>query len=462
MPDPLSIIGVLAVAMDGIERARKFTEAISGAPQAIAKLDNELKAISQLLRQVYSFVHQIHAADSSAQDSFIPHLQTALANCSNVASEVETLLRPYVKSTRDPKRSTWRRIAWTFKEQKTTGLEKDMATCKQTLNMAISFADLAVSSQSSRRVIKIERGVKQIQMNLGIDNVSVVDSDYAGSVDTAYRRNIMTSQWIMQTDTINEETTVEVQEEEYHETSHEDDGYFDALDREAPIKSSFPVLNTIETSRERSERSSGWAKWFNTTPTQPPVMQEKAGPASKIFQWKPAQTRPPVPPPPPARPTNFEDGQLIRKTKVSRAALESMRMRFSEEGNYVRLPERIDARTLQILRNKSLELCKNSNLWWTDPPSRPAVVSRDQKIPIPQVVSLSSVVPPSNRQNDGDQQGQTLRKTIVSRAALQHIGIYYSEDRDHVFLPQKLDAATVRNLRELSARLSGNPREWWT
>src|SRR5271163_4080690 len=97
MADPFSIIGVLAVAMNGIERATKFIDGISGAPRAIGRLDSELKAISQLLHQVNTFVHHIHAADSSAQDSFIPHLQAALANCRNVASDVETLLRPYVK-----------------------------------------------------------------------------------------------------------------------------------------------------------------------------------------------------------------------------------------------------------------------------------------------------------------------------------------------------------------------------
>jgi N-terminal domain on NACHT_NTPase and P-loop NTPases len=150
MADPFSIIGVLAVAMDGIERATKFIEGISGAPRAIAKLDSELKAISQLLRQVQSFIHQIHVADSSVQESFIPHLQTALVNCRNVALDIESLLRPYVKPTEDPRRSTWRRIVWTLKEQKTAGLEKDMAMCKQTLNMATSFATLYVDAQSTQ------------------------------------------------------------------------------------------------------------------------------------------------------------------------------------------------------------------------------------------------------------------------------------------------------------------------
>jgi hypothetical protein len=146
MADPLSIIGGTATAIHSIDRAIKFVNGISGAPRAIATLDGDLKAISQLLVQVNPFVYQIHAIDSSAQDSFIPHLQVALTNCGLVALDVETLLRPYVKPTTDPARSTWRRLRWTVNEKKTAGLEKDMVACKQTLNMAISLAGLYVVS----------------------------------------------------------------------------------------------------------------------------------------------------------------------------------------------------------------------------------------------------------------------------------------------------------------------------
>jgi hypothetical protein len=487
MADPFSIIGVLAVAMNGIERATKFIEGISGAPRAIERLESELKAIGQLLHQVHTFVHDIHVADSSAQDSFIPHLQTALANCRNVASDVETLLRPYVKATADAGRSTWRRFVWSFKEQKTAGLEKDMATCKQTLNMAISFADLyvdapstqnsrpltgtrAVNSKSSRRVMKIERGVKQIQMNLGIDNVSVVDSDYAGSVDTAFRRNIMTSQWIMQSSTVVEETTEELHQKEHFDSSHEDDVFFDASNGEALIEIAIPPSpqKTVEPARKRSNWSTAWTQRLNTTQTQPPVAQKTAESARKKFQWKSAlmpdgnaiQTRPPAPQPP-APPTTSGGGQRIRKTVVSREALQALKIKFSEEGEYVRLPDRIEAETLQLLRGTSRELCKNSKLWWADPPNKPAIVGRGQMLSS-QVVSSHRVAYSNRAPNDGVRKVHMLRKTIVSRSALQKMGISYLEDTKHVFLSQELDAATVRSLRDLSMELSPKPRGWWT
>jgi hypothetical protein len=268
----------------------------------------------------------------------------------------------------------------------------------------------------------------------------------------------------MQTGTVNEEATEELQGKEYHELSEEDDVFFDASEREAPIKNNTPpptMQKTVESARERSNWGTAWMQVFNTRQTQSLVTQEKTGPASKIFQWKLAQTQASAPQPP-APPTTSENGQLIRKTKVSREALQSMQIEFSEEGNYVRLPKRIGAETLQILRTMSQDLCKNSNLWWTDPPSRPAVISRDQKTLSPQVVSSSRVAPPGNWQNDRGRQIQTLRKTIVSRSALQQMGMFYSEDADYVFLSQKLDAATVQRLRDLSTNLSGNPREWWT
>lgn len=42
-------------------------------------------------------------------------------------------------------------------------------------------------------------------MHFGIDNMSVVDSDYSGSADTAYRRDISIKQWINETEIVVEE-----------------------------------------------------------------------------------------------------------------------------------------------------------------------------------------------------------------------------------------------------------------
>lgn len=340
-----------------------------------------------------------------------------------------------------------------------------------------------MNARSSRRVLKIERGVKQIQMNLGIDNVSVVDSDYAGSVDTSDRRNIMTSQWIMQTDTVVEETFDEMQEEHY-EISHEEDIVLNAPAGQPPIKrrvSPPPIEKVVEPIKETPKWSQTTQVFsaINTTQTpapttQPPSIQRVVEPTKEIPKWSrrmqffktanttqtPAPvTQRPAPPPTP------ENGQLIRKTKVSRNALQYMGMKYSEEGIYVRLPERIDAATLQHLRITSSRLGgMNSKLWWTDPPSKPRVVSRSSEpgpAP-PQIAPPSRVAPSSNAQTNGRYVAQMLRKTIVSRAALQQMGIPYSEDATHVFLPQKLEGPMVQMLRDLSRNMEGNSRYWWT
>jgi hypothetical protein len=73
-----------------------------------------------------------------------------------------------------------------------------------------------------------------------------------------------------------------------------------------------------------------------------------------------ASTKPPTSSATSNPPAASENGQLIRETKVSREALQLIWIKFSEEGNYVRLPERIDAETLQIHWTKSQDLGKNS------------------------------------------------------------------------------------------------------
>jgi hypothetical protein len=141
MADPCSIIGVVAVAVHDIHRALRFVEGIQDAPQAIARLTSELAVISQLLQQLDAFIRK-HAMDGSLNETFVSHLRHALANSEGVARDVNALLRPYVKPTGDLQQSLWKRFAWTFREQKLAGLQKDMMQCNQALHMSISYADL--------------------------------------------------------------------------------------------------------------------------------------------------------------------------------------------------------------------------------------------------------------------------------------------------------------------------------
>lgn len=296
--------------------------------------------------------------------------------------------------------------------------------------------------------------MKQIQMNLGIDNASVVDSDFGGSVDTTDRRNIMTSQWIMQTDTVVEETFDEMQEQGY-ESYHEEDFYVQASAPAPPTKNTFspPYVQQVVESAPAPAPAKQTSRWSRVTQVFKNTNTTRIGP------------RTPKPPP--------DNSQLIRKTKVSRHALEALGMEYSETGIYVRLPQRIDAATLQRLRATSERLGgMNSKFWWSDPPPAPSIVTRPKPNPppfFPMPPPVYQQVPPqpnpiaypSNMQTNGGRAAQMLRKTIVSRAALQQMGIAYSEDASYVLLPYKLEGETVQRLKDLSRRLDGNSRFWW-
>ncbi|KIX05107.1 uncharacterized protein Z518_05979 [Rhinocladiella mackenziei CBS 650.93] len=62
-----------------------------------------------------------------------------------------------------------------------------------------------MNASSGRHVTKIDQRMKEMQIKLGIDNVSRADSDYAGSEDTDYRCTVRTKEWVMADETIVEE-----------------------------------------------------------------------------------------------------------------------------------------------------------------------------------------------------------------------------------------------------------------
>ena len=142
MVDPFSIIGAVSVTIDAVERTKCFLEGITGAPKAVESLSKEFSTVGQLLHQINTFVRRLHADGVAGQDSFGPHLQDALQNCQKLALDVEELLKPYLQPTGESSRNILKRISWTFKAEKVARIEKDIATCKQTLNIAVSFADL--------------------------------------------------------------------------------------------------------------------------------------------------------------------------------------------------------------------------------------------------------------------------------------------------------------------------------
>lgn len=132
MADPFSIV---MATLKTIVTCKDFVGTIIRAPQSIDRLGDELSDIEGLLRQLG------YIADSADEREMHAILAGPIANCEKVSKQVEKLVRSYVKAGPGGT-AIWGRFSFGFKESDVVLLQRDMGTCKQTLSLAITSANL--------------------------------------------------------------------------------------------------------------------------------------------------------------------------------------------------------------------------------------------------------------------------------------------------------------------------------
>ncbi|OIW33100.1 hypothetical protein CONLIGDRAFT_162702 [Coniochaeta ligniaria NRRL 30616] len=179
MADPFSIIGLVGTSLNGLIKTKEWIEGIRRAPQSIKALSGDLGVIERLLRELGSL---LKSADDETQDSLSRLARDAVNNCEDISLQINKILRPFV-SSKGGNITTWKRFSFNFRGSDVLYLQREMAACKQTLNMAIGCANLLAAQ-------KLSRGLKRVQHHLGIATSSVAD------IDIATRQYERTGQWI--------------------------------------------------------------------------------------------------------------------------------------------------------------------------------------------------------------------------------------------------------------------------
>jgi hypothetical protein len=136
--DPLSIIGLVASSLNGIIKTKEWIDSIRRAAQSIQALSVDLRTIERLLAELGSLLKN---ADKETRDNASRLVRDAVNNCEDVSRQIDKVLRPFVTSDGGSV-STWKRLAFNFRESDVLHLQREMAACKQTLNMAIGCATL--------------------------------------------------------------------------------------------------------------------------------------------------------------------------------------------------------------------------------------------------------------------------------------------------------------------------------
>ncbi|KAH8909347.1 hypothetical protein BR93DRAFT_965464 [Coniochaeta sp. PMI_546] len=179
--DPISIIGLVGSSLTGIIKAKEWIDGIQRAPRLIQALSRDLHAIEMLLGHLDCV---LKSADNETQNHASRQIRHAVDNCEDTARQIDKMLRPFVNSGGgDENINTWKRVTFNFRESDVLRLQRDMETCKQTLDLAIGCATFFEVQRLSRDMIRGHR-------RLGIAPPSVAGSSIAekARLATLWRR----------------------------------------------------------------------------------------------------------------------------------------------------------------------------------------------------------------------------------------------------------------------------------
>jgi hypothetical protein len=197
MADLFSIIELVGSSLAGIDRTKDWIESIRRAPQSVRALSADLRAIERLLGELSTL---LQSSDDETRVNASRLVRDAINNCEDVSRQVDRILRRFVNDG-SGNISTWKRLAFNFRESDVLYLQREMATCKQTLNMAIGCANLCVlvtlsqisQTNSCHRLAtqRLSRRMKRVQRHFGISSSSIAGSDIAA------RQFERTGQWVL-------------------------------------------------------------------------------------------------------------------------------------------------------------------------------------------------------------------------------------------------------------------------
>jgi hypothetical protein len=145
MADPLSvtagILAIVQVVLQGALQTKQFINGIQGAPRVVQSLSKDLDALYVILGVLRG--HLDYAESNATFANLIPMLSAPLENCLSAFKNILKTIKPFVKISGEAKEGQWRRFKWTLFREKDVGvLQNVLNTCKMSLDVAVSVANM--------------------------------------------------------------------------------------------------------------------------------------------------------------------------------------------------------------------------------------------------------------------------------------------------------------------------------
>lgn len=133
------VIEILRIALFSSKQLLEFINCIRGAPNDIAAVSTDLKALYEVLGALAGMENEL-----GRNGILFDHLRTPLKNCVDMFGNFMTTLRKNTVTTREgfERVAKWQSITWAFREKEIQLFRDTLVTYKASLSIAVGAITL--------------------------------------------------------------------------------------------------------------------------------------------------------------------------------------------------------------------------------------------------------------------------------------------------------------------------------
>lgn len=136
-------LSITIKAFTACQKAYSLVKDIRDAPKYIQRLSTDVQGLYQVLGLLQTALTENGSRSAQLPWQMAQDLEVLLGTCSKLSIDVMTVVGPLIGADGAVKGGTWRSIKWElFKKNDVVNLQQTLATCKLTINMAISSLNL--------------------------------------------------------------------------------------------------------------------------------------------------------------------------------------------------------------------------------------------------------------------------------------------------------------------------------
>lgn len=139
MPDPISAISAVAIALHAANKVYNLVEGIRDSPREIQTVSTDSKCICDTLDTLKRFLED---SKGDLPTEILQSLHIPLDNTRIVLEALLVKLKPFVKSSGELKTSKLGAIRWSFHQKDVKQLGEQLSYGKSTLNMTLAVVSV--------------------------------------------------------------------------------------------------------------------------------------------------------------------------------------------------------------------------------------------------------------------------------------------------------------------------------